>query len=210
MLAILLIAALIRHLGLFAAWWTNLQILVLLGYGPGIGYLTAMLLVDERDSGVDRALQVVPLPITAILGLRLSLAYGFVVSYAVLLVLATRMIELPVLLWMAPILSLSLGSIWTTVTVPALARDKVQALGLFKGLNLYVQIAALYLFLPRDAWYSDLLLVTPATWAVRSILALADGDVLAGYLWAAGGALLWLVLIRVSLGGFLRRQARDP
>ncbi|MHB1329659.1 MAG: hypothetical protein ACYC2K_15785 [Gemmatimonadales bacterium] len=207
MLGILVIGAVIRESGYWEAWWTEIQILSLLGYVPGMGYLSAMLLVDERDSGVDHALQVVPVPALTILTLRLAMGLGFVLVYAVLLVMATRMIDLRWWQWLPPILSLSLASVWTTVTVPALARDKVQALGLFKGLNLYVQVAALHLFL-ADRWYADLLLLSPATWAVRSIQAMADGRTMHGYAWAVGGAVFWIGLIAVSITRFRRRLHR--
>jgi hypothetical protein len=155
-------------------------------------------------------LRVSPLPQSHVLALRIAMCILFVLSYGLAMVLVTRMIELPLTQWLPPLLALSLASVWTTVTVPALSRDKVQALGLFKALNLYVQIAALYLFLPRDAWYAQLLLLSPATWSVKSILAFVDGATAAGYLWALGGTLFWAALIAPSVVPYRRRQERDP
>lgn len=208
MLAMVVMAAIVRALGYFPGWWVAIQIVLLLGYMPGVGYLSAVLIVDEMDSGVDRALRVSPLPQSHALALRIAMCILFVLSYGVLMVLVTRMIALPLIEWLPPLLALSLASVWTTITVPVLSRDKVQALGLFKVLNLYVQVAALYLFIPQDAWYAQLLLLSPATWSVRSILAFVDGATAAGNLWALGGIVFWTVLIALSVGAYRHRQER--
>ncbi len=203
------IAVLVRALGYFSNWWVTIQLLLLLGYMPGIGYLTAMLIVDEVDSGVDRALHVSPLPWSHVLALRIAMCILFVWPYGIIMVLVTRMIELPLFEWLLPLLTLSLASVWTTITIPTLSRDKVQALGLFKGLNLYVQVAALYLFIPQDAWYAQVLLLSPATWTVKSILASIEGATTVGYLWAFGGIVFWAALIAASIAVYHRRQHGD-
>jgi hypothetical protein len=208
LLAMVVTAAGLRTYGYFAEWRVNIQIIMLLGYMPGMGYLFAMLIVDERDSGVDRALRVSPLRQDRVLALRIAMCILVVLAYGLVMVLATRMIELPLVEWLPPLFALALASVWTTITVPALSRDKVQALGLFRGLNLYVQVAALYLFIPQDAWYARLLLLSPATWSVRSILALIDGETAAGYLWALGGGFFWTLLIAVSVAAYWRSQNR--
>lgn len=207
MLIIVAVAAALRAFGYFPTWWQAIQIVLLLGYMPGMGYLSAMLIVDELDSGVDKALRVTPLPESHVLALRIGMCILFVLPYGLAMALVTRLIELPVVQWLPPLFALSLASVWTAITVPALSHDKVQALGLFKGLNLYVQVAVLYLFVPQDAWYAQVLLLSPATWSVKSILAFIDGATAAGYLWALGGTVFWIVMIAASIVAYRRRRA---
>jgi hypothetical protein len=209
MLAVVMVAAVVRAFGYFPDWWVNIQLVLLLGYMPGMGYLSVVLIVDEMDSGIDRVLRVSPLPPSYVLTLRMSMCILFVLSYGLAMVLVTRMIELPLIQWLPPLLALSLASVWTTVTVPVLSRDKVQALGLFKALNLYVQMAALLPFIAQETWYAQLLLLSPATWSVKSILSFVDGATAAGYLWALGGGVFWAGLIAITVAVYLRRQDRD-
>ena len=208
MLAIVAVAAIVRDLGYFSDWWVTIQLVLLLGYMPGVGYLSAMLVIDEKDSGVDQALRVSPLRQSHAIALRIAMCILFVLSYGITMVLVTRMVALPLVQWLLPLLALSLASVWTTLTVLALSRDKVQAIGLFRALNLYVQIAALYLFIPQDAWYAQLLLASPATWSVKSVLAFIDGATAAGALWALGAIAFWSSLIAVSIVAYRHGQNR--
>lgn len=209
MLVILAAAVALRVMGYFSEWWATIQILLLIAYMPAMGYLSAMLIVDELDSGVHRALRVTPLSYGHVLMLRSATCILFVLSYGLVMVLGTRMIELPLAQWLPPLLALSLSSVWMTTTVPAFSRDKVQALGLFKVLNLYVGTAALLLFLSPDSWYAQLLLLSPAAWSVKSLLAFIDGAEATGYYWALGGFVFWGILIAISLTTLQRRQDRE-
>lgn len=208
MLAIVAVAAIVRDLDYLSDWWVAIQLVLLLGYMPGVGYLSAMLVIDEKDSGVDQALRVSPLRQSHAIALRIAMCILFVLSYGIIMVLVTRMIALPLVKWLLPLLALALASVWTTLTVLALSRDKVQAIGLFRALNLYVQIAALYLFIPQDAWYAQLLLASPATWSVKSVLAFINGATAVGALWTLGAIAFWAALIAVSIVAYRRGHDR--
>ena len=209
MLFVMAIAtAILRHMGLYPEWWHNTQLLLLLAYMPGMGYLFAMLIVDEMDSGVNQALVVSPASVTGVLWARVTLPTLFVIAYAFFFIYTARAIDLPFHEWLLPVLTLSLSVSWVTLLVPALSRDKVQALGLFKILNLYCAIATVGLFIPDDVWYSPVLLLTPSSWALNGIQAFIAGRVGEGYGWSIGGLVFFGLLVAHAAFLYLRRQSR--
>jgi len=198
MIVLVGVAAWVRVAGLFEDWWLLIQIVLLLGYMPGFGYVFAMLLVDEVGAGVDRALSVTPLPRAAPLLLRTVAGSLFVFAYGLVMVLVIGMVDLPVWQWLLPVAGLALATPTATLAIPALARDKVQAMGLFKILNLATQIAVVYLFVPHEAWYATLFFLVPATWSVAGILAFGDENVAGGLAWSAGGLAFATLLLAAA------------
>ncbi|MHA6298149.1 hypothetical protein [Devosia sp. CAU 1758] len=201
-------AATLRHMGVYPEYWHNTQLLLLLTYMPGMGYLFAMLIVDELDSGVNQALLVSPASVMGVLWARVAMPTLFVILYAFLFIYSARAIDLPFVQWLLPVLTLSLAVSWVTLLVPAISRDKVQALGLFKILNLYVAIATVGLFIPQDAWYRPVLWLTPASWALNGIEAFVAGNGGTGYAWSAGGLVFFGLLVAHAAWLYLRRQSR--
>jgi hypothetical protein len=201
-------AAILRHMGVYPEYWHNTQLLLLLTYMPGMGYLFAMLIVDEMDSGVKQALLVSPASVMGVLWARVALPTLFVILYAFLFIYSAQAIDLPFVQWLLPVLTLSLAVSWVTLLVPAISRDKVQALGLFKILNLYVAIATVGLFIPQDAWYRPVLWLTPASWALNGIEAFVASNVGSGYAWSAGGLVFFGLLVAHAAWLYLRRQSR--
>lgn len=202
------VASVLRHMGLYPEWWHNTQLLLLISYMPGMGYLFAMLIVDEMDSGVNQALLVSPASATGVLWARVVVPTAFVLVYAFAFIYSARAIDLPFHQWLLPVLTLSLAVSWVTLLIPAISRDKVQALGLFKILNLYVAIATVGLFIPEDAWYRPVLWLTPASWALNGIQAFIAGEDALGYAWSTGGLVFFGLLVAHAAWLYLRRQAR--
>lgn len=201
-------ASILRHMGLYPEWWHNTQLLLLLCYMPGMGYLFAMLIVDEMDSGVNQALLVSPASVMGVLWARVALPTAFVIAYAFLFIYTARAIYLPFIQWLVPVLTLSLSVAWVTLLIPAIARDKVQALGLFKVLNRYTAIATVGLFIPQDAWYRPVLWLTPASWALNGIEAFIAGNAGTGYAWSFGGLVFFALLVAHAATLYIRRQSR--
>ncbi|AVF02508.1 MULTISPECIES: hypothetical protein [Devosia] len=208
LLVLAVAAATLRHMGLYPEWWHNTQLLLLLCYMPGMGYLFAMLIVDEMDSGVNQALLVSPASAMAVLCARVALPTAFVLIYAFAFIYSAQAIDLPFHHWLLPVLTLSMSVAWVTLLVPAISRDKVKALGLFKILNLYTAIATVGLFIPQDAWYRPVLWLTPASWSLNGIEAFIASQEAAGYAWSFGGLLFFGALVAHAAWLYLRRQAQ--
>ena len=203
-LAMLTTVLALRVTEAFREWWLPIQLVVLVGSMPGFGYLAGMLMIDEFDAGVDRALAVTPLSPWTTVALRASAAWLAATVFALVMILGGRLVILTPEQWWGPLMILTLTTPWIAILVPALASNKVRALGLFKGLNLFVAVGLVDLFLPRSAWYANLTLLTPSTWAIRALQASAEG--VPSWGWACGGLLYSTGLLLAA--ALLFRRAR--
>lgn len=208
------IVAIITVLGLFqhqlpgwSDWYPFMIALSLVGGPGGFGVLFGMLMVDENDSGVRQALAVTPVPPTRLILTRTIVATAWMCVWPAItlsIMNATwRTIDIPAIEWVAIILSYALLAPALALAIPTMAKDKVEALAVFKGLTFCTLVPLALYFVAPDAWYRPLFLISPTAWGIESFDAFRAGS-RAGYWWALGGAVYALALL-VAAATYLRR-----
>jgi fluoroquinolone transport system permease protein len=196
----------------WARWFPFLVIMALLTNPPGYGFLFGLLMVDERDSGVRGALAVTPVPQGRMLVIRTLTSIAMLLVWPMITIYVMnstwKAIDLSFLQWfmLAGVLSL-MGPV-TALSVASYATNKVEALALFKGINMAMLAPLALYFLPEGAAYRELFLILPATWSIFAFDALRAGTESA-YFWLAGGALYHLGLLAVSMWWYLRTLYKD-
>jgi hypothetical protein len=178
--------------------------------GPtGYGFLFGQLMVDENESGVRRALNIVPVGPRIFLAARSFLVTVLLIAWplaSVYLVNTTwQLLALSFPALLAVVLSLCLVGTFTAIALPCVAANKIEALALFKGIT-FVSLAPLAMwFLPSGAWWTWLFLLSPTGWGMHAYLAFLHGADLEGNLLAAGGVAFNLALTLVAGHIYLRR-----
>ena len=175
-----------------------LLLLVAMGFGMVVGFL----MVEEADSGVRDALAVTPVPTSALLLYRCVLAFVGTLSAGVLAVVFTSVVALPPTAWAALLILTALLAPTVALAVPAIARNKVAALVLFRALGT-ILMAPLFTFILGDVWYRYVFLVSPGGFVVEAYRAFLVGQGPA-YLWIAGGGLYAAVLLVIAIVRFQR------
>jgi len=190
------------------AWFPFLIIMALMSNPAPYGFLFGLLMVDERDTGVRKALAVSPIKPTYLLFIRTVLSVSLMIVWPIITVLVMNSTwnALPisythifiigtVLSVIAPIMTLSIASY---------ANNKVEALALFKGLN-FILIAPLALeFVPADAVYRYILLASPTAWSFMAFQSFSNQILNEGYMWAAGGLVYSLLLYAMVMRYYLK------
>jgi hypothetical protein len=105
--------------------------------------------------------------------------------------------------WLPLLSVLALGAPLTALVVSAAAKNKVEAMALYKAIN-FAALAPLALYLvPPGASWGRLFLVLPSAWALEAFEALrTGGDAKA---WLAGALGFHAVLVLAALRAWTRR-----
>jgi hypothetical protein len=214
MVAITIIGAAKADTG-WADWFPFLVIMALLTNPPGYGFLFGLLMVDERDTGVRSALAVTPLPASRMLlarcaaSLILMIAWPLTTVYVMNATWKALHMPFPELLGLVSMLAI--GAPLTAVTLAAFASNKVEALAIFKGVNLVALAPLALYFIPSDAPFRPLFLIAPPAWAVFAFDAFRTGQSASGWLYLAGGAAflggLLALCLRAYLAGLYKTEA---
>lgn len=189
------------------AWFPFLIIMALISNPPAYGFLFGLLMVDERDTDVRKALAISPVSPVYFLLLRTVLSTSIMIVWPLITVFVMNSTwqALPVtylevfvvglgLAFMAPVVALCIASY---------AKNKVEALALFKGLNFLLLLALALEFIPEDAFYRLFFLISPTSWSFMAFDAFADNLPLKGYMWALGGAIYTVVIYTVIVRRYL-------
>jgi hypothetical protein len=211
MVAITVLGVFQQSLPGWLAWFPFMIALSLVSGPGGFGYMFGLLMVDENDSGVREALTVTPVTPARLLLTRSAVATLWMCLWPLFTVAVMnstwRALELSAVEWMTLVGSLALLTPACALAIPTFAKDKVEALAVFKGVT-FATLAPLALyFIDAEAAYRPLFLVIPTAWAVFAFDAFVAGDAM-GYAWAAGGAIYALLLLALVVELYRRKVYR--
>ena len=138
-----------------------------------IGFIVGVLLLDERDEGVLRAIRVTPLPMARYLAWKLSLP----VALTTVLTLAGIPLAGLIPFQFHYLVAALVGALWApllALTMVVFANDKLQGFVLMRLLNLLI-------FLPMGAWFLEarwepLFMAFPAYWPMKTFWLAARGE----------------------------------
>ncbi len=194
----------------WARWFPFLVALSLLTGPPSWGFLFGLLMVDEKDTGARAALAVTPISPAKLVVIRSVLAFALMVVWPMISLAvmnaAWRSFHVPWLDWLPLVATLALGAPLTAVAVSGIARDKVEAMAVYKGINFAV-LAALALYLvPGDAWWRRLWFVLPSAWSLEAFEAVRTRHDATG--WLAGALCFHAALLVAALRVWTRGLSR--
>ncbi|MEJ2204116.1 MAG: hypothetical protein P8170_08395 [Gemmatimonadota bacterium] len=209
----LLATTVITVLGVFqdrldgwSAWFPLVVALSLVGGPGGFGFLWGLLWVDEGDTGVRDALAVTPVPPTRLLFVRTVTATGWTTAWplaSVYLMNSTwQAVDLPLSHWLAVIIPLALFTPSFALLIPTVADDKVGALAVFKALSFLTLAPLALFFMPTDAVYRPLLLISPTGCFVEAYQAFLRHLPEQGALWSVGATVYALLLLAIVVHRF--------
>jgi len=193
-------------------WFPFILAASLVGGPGGFGFLFGLLLVEENDTGVRDALAITPVPLRLFLLVRTVVATLWMVAWPLasvhLMNYTWQAVDLSLAAWLTIIVPLALFTPAFALLIPALARDKVGALAIFKGLSFLSLIPLALFIVPAAAPYRLLFLVSPTAWTVETFQALLAGHGAAALRWAGGALLYGVALLALVVHHFRRAVYR--
>ncbi|MCR4397714.1 MAG: hypothetical protein NUV93_01970 [Firmicutes bacterium] len=171
------------------------------------GMVYGLLLLDERDDYVFPALVVTRVSLGAYLVYRLAAAALVSIPYSAVYSWATGLVSPRTVLRTLPALALgSAVSVFTMLSLVALASNKVEGLALLKGLGTVTLAGPMVAFFWRSPW-QFLLGLIPSYWPAKAYWLLYRGEPAWGYL---GAGLVYSVAVCAALYSRMLRRIRSP
>lgn len=197
----------------WSAWFPFIVAVSLVGAPASFGFLFGLLMVEEGDTGVRDALAVTPVRPTLLLLIRTVVATVWIAVWllaSVYLMNSTwRILDLSLAHWLAVVTPLALLTPAFTLLIPTLAGDKMGALAVFKGLSFFTLIPLALFFIPGNAPYRSLLLLSPTGWIVEAYRAFVSHLPGSGYRSTLGGTVYAALLLAAVVHHFRRRVYRQ-
>ena len=166
-----------------------------------MGFISAFILLEEKDEEVIQALRILPLRASTFLTYRLTGATLLATVGAWLIIRWGGLVpvrEVPAILLatqfglLAPLISL---------VVSTFARNKIEGLAYFKILDLIILLPMVSFFFP--GWWTWLLAVVPVFWSFHAYESAIHGSHFA--LWMLTGFLVYALAMRI-LGHWFRKK----
>lgn len=150
----------------------------------GIGFVIAMMILDEKDDGILTAIRVLPLSSAAFLAYRLLAATLVALVFAFGMCWGSGLIDLSV--WQAGVAAIlfALTSPAVTLFMSTFGDNKVEGLAMYKGVNLVLLLPIASFFTP--AIWSYTFGWIPAFWSFRIIADLDTQSTITWFYFATG------------------------
>jgi fluoroquinolone transport system permease protein len=162
------------------------------------GFVYAFLMIDERDENIMSALRVVPVSAPIFLLSRLSGASLFAFLYSILAFVILGLVKIPVLAIILISLTFALLAPVIALLIITFSGNKVDAIAVFKGVDLFVMLPLVSLFI-SGSW-KFVFGMFPHFWTIYTFEELLLTGSLNSIAFGIG-----IVLQVVLLAGFLRR-----
>lgn len=200
-----LIPELVDSFLVFAGYQPLIAGVLTLQVVTGIGFVVAMMILDEKDDGVLSAIRVLPISPAAFLAYRLFMATLIGLVFAFGMLYFSGLTTLTVLPALMAALLFSLISPAVVLFMSTFGDNKVEGLAMYKGINLVLLLPIVSFFVP-DGWRYAFGFI-PDFWSFYLVEALTVHHPLS-WLYLTGGILTHLLLIGILYVQFKRRVFR--